>query len=72
MGGPLNLVVGRQPPSDSERGCMVMTNPTPLKKFSLYFLFHFGNVYATVGDKEVTASLPPKPWDATKETSHDL
>ena len=49
-----------------------MTNPTPLKKFSLYFLFHFGNVYATVGDKEVTASLPPKPWDATKDTSHDL
>ena len=72
MGGPSPWRSRQQPPGDSERGCMVMTNPTPLKKFSLYFLFHFGNVYATVGDKEVTASLPPKPWDATKDTSHDL
>lgn len=67
MGGSLNSVVGRQPPGDSDRGCMVMTKPTPLEKIFLFFLFQSVNVCGMVGDKKVTAFLPPKPWEATKE-----
>ena len=44
-----------------------MTKPTPLEKIFLFFLFQSVNVCGMVGDKKVTAFLPPKPWEATKE-----
>ena len=50
----------RQPPSDSGRGCIAMTNPTHTEKIFLYFLFQIGNIAFTInrqlgGDRPLTA-----------------